>query len=111
MFDQKSSAHSTQHVNAEQYLEHQRGHELIARNIADLMVAGEDLQADSIQYWIGKHYEFVCKFWTPNRIAYKALALNYTLDPAFMATYESFEPGLALYIQKAINYWADRNLN
>jgi hypothetical protein len=32
------------------------------------------------------------------------------MDPAFKATYEAYEQGLALFIQRAINLWADRNL-
>jgi hypothetical protein len=33
------------------------------------------------------------------------------MDPAFKATYEAYEVGLAAFIQKAINIWADQNLN
>ena len=108
---QNSAHHASQHTNAEQYNEYKRGHDLIARNIADLMIAGREISNSEIQHWIGQHYEYVCQFWTPNRIAYKSLALTYTMDPAFKATYEAFEPGLALFIQKAINLWADQNLN
>jgi hypothetical protein len=53
----------------------------------------------------------VKQFWTPNKQAYKSLALTYVLDPAFEDTYESFEPGLAKYIKSAIEIWADQNLN
>lgn len=115
MFNQSSSQnsahHASQHTNAEQYNEYKRGHDLIARNLADLMIAGSEISSAEIQEWIGKHYAYVCQFWTPNRIAYKSLALTYTMDPAFKATYEAFEPGLALFIQKAINIWADNNLD
>jgi hypothetical protein len=53
----------------------------------------------------------VKQFWTPNKQAYKSLALTYVLDPAFEDTYESFEPGLAKYIKSAIEVWADQNLD
>jgi hypothetical protein len=53
----------------------------------------------------------VKQFWTPNKDAYKSLALTYVLDPAFKETYESFEPGLASYIKSAIEIWADQNLD
>jgi hypothetical protein len=43
-------------------------------------------------------------------MAYKSLALTYVMDPAFKATYEAFEPGLAKFIQTAINIWANQNL-
>ncbi len=109
---QHSSVHSSVHasVSQEKYNEYAAGHDQIAKNIAALMVGGHPIDSTEVQHWIGRHYEFVCQFWIPNRIAYKSLALNYTLDPAFKATYEAYETGLALFIQKAINLWADQNL-
>lgn len=107
-----SAQHSSLHasVGQEKYNEYAAGHDQIAKNIAALMVGGLSIDAAEVQDWIGRHYEFVCQFWIPNRIAYKSLALSYTLDPAFKATYEAYETGLALFIQKAINFWADQNL-
>lgn len=107
-----SAQHSSLHasVSQEKYNEYAAGHDQIAKNIAALLVGGRPIDSTEVQHWIGRHYEFVCQFWTPNRIAYKSLALNYTLDPAFKATYEAYETGLALFIQKAINLWADQNL-
>ncbi len=108
-----SSHHSSLHagVSDEKYNEYKAGHDQIAKNIAALMVGGSAIESAEVQHWIGKHYEFVSQFWVPTRIAYKSLALSYTLDPAFKATYEAYEIGLAAFIQKAINYWADQNLD
>ncbi|MEY4060658.1 MAG: hypothetical protein RIQ31_320 [Actinomycetota bacterium] len=92
------------------YNEYRDGHDHIAKGIAALMVAESTIDSPEVQVWIGKHYQYVCQFWTPSRIAYKSLALTYTMDPAFKATYEAYETGLALYIQQAINLWADNNL-
>lgn len=107
-----ASSHSSLHagISEAKYNEYSAGHDHIAKNIASLMAGGHSVDAPEIQHWIGKHYEFVCQFWTPNRIAYKSLALTYTMDPAFKATYEAYETGLASFIQKAINLWADANL-
>ena len=105
-----SSHHASLHTNQEQYNEYKRGHDHIAQNIAALMVQGNSADSEAIQEWIAKHYAYVCQFWTPNRVAYKSLALTYTMDPAFKATYEAYEPGLAVFIQGAIYYWADANL-
>jgi hypothetical protein len=107
------SNHSSLHagVSEMRFNEYSAGHDHIAKNIAALMTGGHAIESTEIQHWIGKHYEFVCQFWTPNRIAYKSLALTYTMDPAFRATYEAYEVGLAAYIQRAINVWADKNLN
>ena len=107
-----TSHHSSLHagVSEVKYNEYSAGHDHIAKNIASLMVGGHSIESVEVQHWIAKHYEFVCQFWTPNRIAYKSLALTYTMDPAFKSTYEAYEQGLALFIQKAINIWADHNL-
>jgi hypothetical protein len=106
------SSHSSLHAGVSEikFNEYSAGHDHIAKNIASLMVGGHTIDSSDVQNWIGKHYEYVCQFWTPNRIAYKSLALTYVMDPAFKATYEAYEPGLASYIQKAINIWADKNL-
>jgi hypothetical protein len=108
-----SSSFSSLHagVSEEKYNEYSAGHDHIAKNIAALMIGGHSIESAEIQHWIAKHYEFVCQFWTPNRIAYKSLALTYTMDPAFKATYEAYAVGLALFIQRAINIWADQNLD
>ena len=110
---QKSSMHISMHSNVsdEKYNEYKAGHDHIAQNIAALMVQGLAIDTDEVQHWIGKHYEYICQFWKPNRIAYKSLALTYVMDPAFKATYEAYEVGLASFIQKSINLWADKNLN
>ena len=107
-----ASSYSSLHagVSEAKYNEYSAGHDHIAKNIASLMVGGYEFGSPEVQQWITKHYEFVCQFWVPNRIAYKSLALTYTMDPAFKATYEAYETGLALFIQKAINVWADKNL-
>lgn len=109
-FQDSTSNHASQHVNSEKHDEYRRGHEHIAKNLADLMRAGKSIDDVDVQHWIGKHYEYVCQFWTPTKIAYKSLALTYVMDPAFKATYDAFEPGLAKYIQIAINIWAEANL-
>jgi hypothetical protein len=98
-------------ISEAKFNEYTAGHDHIAKNIAALMTGGHAIESAEIQHWIGKHYAYVCQFWIPNRIAYKSLALTYTLDPAFKATYEAYEIGLATFIQKAINIWADQNLN
>lgn len=107
------SSYSSLHtgIGEAKFNEYSAGHDHIAKNIAALMTGGHAIESEEIQHWNGKHYAYVCQFWTPNRIAYKSLALTYTLDPAFKSTYEAYEVGLATFIQKAINIWADQNLN
>jgi len=99
-----------QGVSASKHAEYSAQHDNIGRALGDLLANGAQIGDPVVQEWIGKHYEFVKQFWVPNRIAYKSLALTYVMDPAFKATYEAYQPGLAVFVQKAINIWADANL-
>jgi hypothetical protein len=108
-----AAAYSSQHagMSESKFNEYSAGHDHIAKNVAALMTHGQKVESEEVQHWIGKHYAYVCQFWTPNRVAYKSLALTYTMDPAFKATYEAYEVGLAVFMQKAIYIWADQNLD
>jgi len=98
-------------ISENKFKEYSAGHDHIAKNVAALMVSGHPVDSEEVQQLIGKHYAFVCQFWTPNRIAYKSLALTYTMDPAFKSTYEAYEVGLAVFILRSIYLWADQNLD
>ncbi len=111
MFERSSQI---QGVNASytevQQAQYKAQHDAIANAIAEQKRKGSLYNEVDVQKLIADHYAFVKQFWTPNKQAYKSLALTYVLDPAFEATYESFEPGLAAYLKKAIEIWADQNL-
>jgi hypothetical protein len=112
MFERSSQIHG---INAS-YTEGQEAqfkveHDAIANAIAEQKRKGALFSDPDVQTLIADHYALVKKFWTPNKQAYKSLALTYLLDPAFKETYESFEPGLASYIKSAIEIWADKNLD
>jgi MerR family transcriptional regulator, thiopeptide resistance regulator len=112
LFEQSSHHQSVnQGVSQEKQDEYARQHDLIGRALGDLLASGASESDPVVQEWIGKHYAFVKQFWTPNRIAYKSLAMTYVMDPAFKATYESYQPGLAKFVQRAINIWAEANLD
>ena len=112
MFERSSQI---QGVNAsyteDQQAQYKAQHDAIANAIAEQKRKGSLYNDVDVQKLIANHYAFVKQFWTPNKQAYKSLALTYMLDPAFEATYESFEPGLAAYLKKAIEIWADQNLH
>jgi hypothetical protein len=112
MFERSSQI---QGVNASytegQQAEFKTQHDAIAKAIADQKRKGVQFDDVDVQKLIADHYAFVQQFWTPNKQAYKSLALTYVLDPAFEEVYESFEPGLAKYIKSAIEIWADQNLD
>lgn len=69
------------------------------------------LPSDSdVQALVKKHYDFVTKFWTPDRESYKNLAMSYILPTPYRDTYEEFDKGLGKYTYDAVVIWADSNL-
>lgn len=73
-------------------------------------IEGADPSSPAVQELVQRHYEFCLQFWTPTRVAYKALAQSYLLPSGYRDTYESMNPGLAKYHHDAIVIWADQNL-
>lgn len=63
-----------------------------------------------VQDLVKQHYDFCLQFWTPNRVAYKALAQGYLFPTPYRDAYESVNEGLAKYHHDAIVIWADANL-
>ena len=112
MFERSSQIQSVNASYTEaQQAQYKAQHDAIANAIADHKRKGARFDDVEVQNLIADHYAFVKQFWTPNQQTYKSLALTYILDPAFEATYESYEVGLAKYIKSAIDVWADKNLS
>lgn len=63
-----------------------------------------------VQDLVKQHFDFVSKFWKPNKEAYKNLAMNYILPTAFNDYYEEIEKGLGKYTYDAVVIWANKNL-
>ncbi len=72
----------------------------------------EKYSADSVkvQGLIGRHYQWICNFWTPTPEAYIGLGEMYVEDPRFASHYEEFAPGLAAFIHLAIQEYALNSL-
>lgn len=85
-------------------------HGEIARGLGDLLKSGAAADSVPVQELIDRHYKWICNFWTPDAKSYSALGQMYVDDERFTATYESFAPGLALFIRDAILHHAASNL-
>ena len=67
-------------------------------------------ESDAMQEAVRDHYEFVLRFWKPDRDTYKSLAMSYILPTEFKEHYESQADGLGDFIYKAVCVFADENL-
>uniref|UniRef100_A0AAU2V337 MerR family transcriptional regulator n=1 Tax=Streptomyces sp. NBC_00003 TaxID=2903608 RepID=A0AAU2V337_9ACTN len=79
--------------------------------IAEFMVAGTPVDDPAVQAEIDGHYQNVCRFWTPNAVAYKGLAHTYVDDPQMRANYDKIADGLAVYQRDAMLVYADARLS
>lgn len=76
-----------------------------------VMRSGKSPQDQEVQDAVAAHFAFVSKFWTPNRAAYKSLAMSYILPSEYRDSYESAAEGLGKFIYDAVVVWADQNLD
>ena len=82
----------------------------ITKAFAEAQAEGVNPADERVQELVKKHYDFVSKFWTPTREAYKSLAMSYILPSPYKDTYEAVAQGLGKYHYDAIVIWAEKNL-
>lgn len=84
--------------------------ETVRDELAALFLAGAKPEDDGVQALVAKHYGWVCIFWTPNREQYTGLGQLYSSDERFTEFYDKKADGLAAFMCKAIEVWANANL-
>lgn len=66
-----------------------------------------DMKSTEVQTLIGQHYASISIFYDCSLDFYKNLGKMYTEDPRFTTYYDTFRPGLAIWLQQAIEYYCD----
>ncbi|MEU9126395.1 MerR family transcriptional regulator [Streptomyces sp. NPDC048506] len=79
--------------------------------MAELMQAGTAVTDPAVQAEVDAHYQGICRMWTPNAGAFKALGQNYVDDAQWRAAYDQVADGLAEYQRDAMAVYADARLN
>jgi len=69
--------------------------------------------SDEVQAVIRKHYEWLKRFWTPNKETYTALGQGYTEFEwkKFFSKYDPHHPQLAMYLAEGMKEFAERELS
>jgi MerR family transcriptional regulator, thiopeptide resistance regulator len=80
----------------------------VTRGLAGLM--DRPVDDPEVQQLIGRHYQWVCTFWTPDAAAYTGLGHLYTDNPEFRANYDKYGVGLADFLREAMAYYAEHEL-
>jgi DNA-binding transcriptional MerR regulator len=78
--------------------------------MAELMAAGEPVDSGAVQAEIDGAYRSVCRFWTPDAVAFTNLGQLYVDDQRFKANYDRIAAGLAEYYRDAMACYAQTKL-
>lgn len=81
----------------------------ICKELAKLMENRLKPNSESVQKMIRSHYEWLKKFWTPNKETYPAHGLL-ILESDLRKPYEAYHPKLPEYLAEAINTFAKKEL-
>lgn len=69
--------------------------------------AGKDPASPEVRALTARHYAGLRTFYEPNLELYRGLADMYVSDARFMAFYDTYKPGLAGFMQKAMHAFCD----
>ncbi len=102
------SRRRVKNMNKEHWAKIKNASDLFTRELARLSL---DHQPDDplVQAQIKLHHDWIENFYDCNAEMYRGLGELYTSDARFRATYDKYASGLADFMQKAMNIWADHN--
>ena len=64
-----------------------------------------------VQQLVARHHAWIENFYTPTREVYRSLSQLYVENDEFRANYDRYRPGLADFMQAAMNYYCDHELS
>lgn len=102
----KQSEERTKHWTQEDYKRLTEDANKFTQKFADTMDKGFD--SSEFQSLIAKHYQSMGMFYDCSVEMYRKLGEMYVSDSRFKAFYDKYRPGLAEFMQKAINHFCDQ---
>lgn len=69
----------------------------------------KEIPSKEVQELIAQHHKGIEYFYECSYEMYRGLGELYVTDPRFTAYYDKFRPGLAKWLQKAINYYCEEH--
>lgn len=95
-------------LNKQQWDQVQAAGDDVNRRMAELM--SEHPANKVVQQVVAEHHEWIENFYDCNAEVYRGLAEMYVSDERFKAFYEKVKPGLAGFLSKAMQVYADEEL-
>ena len=80
------------------------------RLLTEAMKKGFKPTSTEVQSLIGKHFQWVHRFYTPNKDVYIGLGQLYVEHADFRKLYDSYHPHLADFMAKAMKEFANREI-
>jgi hypothetical protein len=84
--------------------------ENICQDLVKLMDDQLETSSPEVQSIIRRHYQWLKKFWTPNKESYAGHALL-IVESDLRKAYEAYHPQLAGYLAEGIKVFAERDLS
>jgi DNA-binding transcriptional MerR regulator len=103
----KQSMERTKHWTKIDYERIKEEGKKFTQQLADAM--DHDISSPQVQELIAMHHKGIENFYDCSYEMYRNLGDMYITDPRFTAYYNKFRPGLAVWLQKAINYYCDNH--
>jgi hypothetical protein len=101
----RQSMEKVKHWTKEDYSRIKKEGEEFTKQLAEAM--DKDIKSPEVQVLIEKHYQGIKYFYDCPLEMYRNLGEMYVSDFRFTSYYDKFKPGLAAWLQKAINYYCD----
>jgi len=86
------------------------GHQ-INLDLMGLIADGAQPGDAAVQAVVGRHYKWICRFWTPDAKAYAGLAQLYRDHEDFRAFYDTYDPRLCDFLGAAMVGYAETRLS
>lgn len=73
--------------------------------------SGDGPNSSKVQALVGRHYAWLCNYWTPDAQAYTALGQLYKDHPDFRSFYDKYDARLVDFLADAMKIYADEKLD
>ncbi|MFJ8134325.1 TipAS antibiotic-recognition domain-containing protein [Streptomyces hydrogenans] len=107
----EEQAKSLAETNDWEHVDRERVHQdwdVLYREITGFMDGGSLPGDQQIQELVRRHFNIVCRFYTPSKKAYVGMSLFYAEDEAMRAFHDSYHPGLVEFLGAAISVFAEQ---
>ena len=102
---------NTKNWTEDDWLKHKDAMDVLHQDLVEAITAGVHPTSNEVQKMIAVHYQLVSCFWVPDKQSYPALAELYASHEDFVSFYHNMYPDLLVFLQEAMNHYAEESLS